>query len=82
MKTKHTKRWELIESNLIKGEFRIHDNLTSEAALFTTKSECLKRIKRKFKKNLCSTAMFYFDRHLSIEDAAKIKSMLPNTTLR
>jgi hypothetical protein len=76
-----TKRWELIESPRLNGEFRIHDNLTGEAALFTTKSECLKRIKRKFKGNICSSAMFYF-RMISTEDAAAIKAMLPNTTLK
>lgn len=80
MQTK-IKRYELIESTIIKGEYRIHDNATGQAAEFTTRSELLKKIKRKFKANLCSTAMFYF-RNITISDAETINKMLPNNTLR
>ena len=75
------RKYELIESTIIKGEYRIKDNSTGQAAEFTTKSELLQKIKRKFKANLCSTAMFYF-RNITISDAETINKMLPTNTLR
>ena len=75
------KRYELMDSTIIKGEYRIHDNATGKAAEFTTRSELLKKIKRKFKASLCSRDMFYFA-FITDENAETIRKMLPTNTLR
>ena len=80
MQTK-IRKYELIKSTIIKGEYRIQDNSTGQAAEFTTKSELLKKIKRKFRASLCSRDMFYFA-FITDEEAETIKKMLPTNTLR